>query len=323
LPLPALQRGLLLLLGLTSLLACAAGALRERNLHRLLGWFVGTQVGLVLLALGLDGSLARLAAPALLLNLMLTVLTGALAVAVLERLTGSADYTDLQSNTSLWLPGLLWAIAAASALGIPGLWGFWGRVWLFSVALDQAPWLLPPALAASVLLALACFAPLARFWREPSASTRPTIGPFLFVLLLGALPLPLLGAWPHLAWMGGLQAVNDVPERLPVSVTLQAGSIGVLVVAALLTLLLRRRSARPPLTDEDMIPTVLAPTTLGGSLAPLAHVGRPEPLGHRLWSGLLLLGQFAQRAIWLFEKRYYLAGVLIALVSLILLMAQG
>jgi NADH-quinone oxidoreductase subunit M len=323
LPLPALQQALLLLLGITSLLACAGGALREYNLRRMLGWLVGTQAGLVLLALGLDGALARLAAPALLLNLMLTILTGALAVAVLERLTGSADYTDLQTNTSLWLPGLLWALAAASALGIPGLWGFWGRLWLFDVTLDQAPWLLPPTLAASVLLALACLAPLARFWREPGEGTRPTMGPFLLVLLLGALPLPLLGLLPQLAWMGGLNQIADVPAQLPVSITTQAGSVGVVVVAALLVLLLRRRSERPALNDEDMTPTVLAPTALGNSLAPLAHVGRPEPLGQRLWSGLLLLGRLAQNGIWLFEKRFYLAGVLVALVSLILLMAQG
>jgi hypothetical protein len=38
---------------------------------------------------------------------------------------------------------------------------------------------------------------------------------------------------------------------------------------------------------------------------------------------LLLLGRLAQNGIWLFEKRFYLAGVLVALVSLILLMAQG
>jgi hypothetical protein len=44
---------------------------------------------------------------------------------------------------------------------------------------------------------------------------------------------------------------------------------------------------------------------------------------HGFWQGLLRLGAWARAAMALFEQRFYLAGVMLALISLVLLLAQG
>jgi NADH:ubiquinone oxidoreductase subunit 2 (subunit N) len=329
--LPLLQRSIIAVLGILSLLTCAAGALREHGMRRLLGWLAGAQAGLVLLALALDGPLAALAAPALLLNLSLTMLAGALAAAALEWLTGSDDFTSLQPDVDLRLPGLLWAVSGLSVLGIPASWGFWARLWLFEAASQRIPWIVPPVLAASILLALAYLGPLARFWwrgnkQEPLfslAALRASGNPFVLVLLLVLLLALALGLVPQLIWLAGLAQVPGAPAVLPVGELAQAVSIGAVLVLLLALLLLRRNLSRPVVKDEDMTPVVLAPDALAQRLSLLASAGYPTTALRRTWDGLQSAGIALQRGMALFEKRYYLAGVLLALISLIFLMSQG
>ncbi|NJL32901.1 MAG: hypothetical protein HC893_02420, partial [Chloroflexaceae bacterium] len=158
--LPRLWRGVLIGLGLIGLPACAAGALREVRMKRILAWMVGFQAASVVVALGVPHPLAALATSALLVNLALSTLVGTLAMAVLEWQTGSDDYTVIGGDPpalvdDLRLPAVLWGIAGLSALGLPGLWGFWGRVWLLEALGDYGVWLLVPVVVASVLAALA------------------------------------------------------------------------------------------------------------------------------------------------------------------------
>ncbi|NJO07539.1 MAG: hypothetical protein HC876_19605, partial [Chloroflexaceae bacterium] len=178
--LPRLWRGVLIGLGLIGLPACAAGALREVRMKRILAWMVGFQAASVVVALGVPHPLAALATSALLVNLALSTLVGTLAMAVLEWQTGSDDYTVIGGDPpalvdDLRLPAVLWGIAGLSALGLPGLWGFWGRVWLLErwattrcVAAGARSW------SASVLAALAiwclwrgCGRPVSTAARQP------------------------------------------------------------------------------------------------------------------------------------------------------------
>lgn len=324
-------------LGLLSLLACSAGALSAHGLRRMLGWLAGAQVGVVLLAAPLAGELATLAAPSLLINLALTTLAGALAAAVLERLTGSDDYTALQTDEAppvgdLWLPGLLWALAGASALGLPALWGFWGRRWLFEALVAHAPWAIPPLIIASLLAALAYLAPLARFWWQPttsktSALALPTLpaeaSPLQPLLVIAPLLLVVPGLIPWLVWSPALPLLPGAPAALPVDGPALVGGGLIAGGGLVLALLLRQGSSRRALPDEDMAPVVLAPDALAGAVAPLALPGHPAPLLRGIWAVLLLLGERLQAVMTLFERRYYLAGVMLAVISLILLMAQG
>ncbi len=321
-------------LGVLSMLVCAAGALREHGLRRMLGWQASSQMGLVFLAIGLQGPLAVLAAPALLVNLVVATVAGSLAVTVLERLTGSDDFTITTAVSRLWPAGVIWAIAAASALGLPPLWGFWGRRWLLNTAVLQAPWIVPLVIMASVLAALAYAGPLARFWGR--TGNAPPMTPLadgqdltalkiqdMVILALSVLPLVILGIVPHLAWRGWLAGIDGAPPALPAGALDQVAGVLLGLGGVVITImLLRYRSARRHMSDEDMTTVVLAPDALAHSLGWLIWLGYPGGLVRRVWQGLQLLSKGVATVLSPFEHHFYLAFVLLAIFSIILLMAQ-
>ncbi|MCG8348201.1 MAG: hypothetical protein MI924_10535 [Chloroflexales bacterium] len=336
-PLPEIWHIVLIITGLLGLLIASAASLREHSLRRLLGWQVSAQAGLVVFALGLTGPFATIAAPALLLNLMLTTLAGTLTVAMLERLTGSDDFTQIQSNAGLKFAGMSWLLAAASSLGLPPLWGFWGRHWLLAAASEQAPWAIPPLLAATILVMMVYLGPLARFWRLDISQKKLILVPadgaglglwappaYTQRISLGVaiVPILLLGLAPQLAWNGWLRSVPGAAQALPVSADLQFAVVGVAAVGAVLFFMVQRFvwTRRIP-TDDDMEPVILGPDALGSSIRPLAWLGRPERLLRRTWDGLLMASNATRAAMSIFEQRFYLAGVLLALIVIMLLMA--
>jgi NADH:ubiquinone oxidoreductase subunit 5 (subunit L)/multisubunit Na+/H+ antiporter MnhA subunit len=236
---------------------------------------------------------------------------------------------------------LVWGLAAASAVGLPPLWGFWGKRWLLDAAVIQAPWVVPPLLAASLLAAVAYLGPLAKFLGGGTSSRavveggedpaqadtqqRAALQPGdLLVLFLTLLPLLLLGIWPHPAWQNLLQAVPGTPATLPVSTPalIVNGSVGLLGLLVF-GLLLWRGSARRTLPDPDVSPVVLAPDALAQSLTFLSRLGRPDRVLQQLWRGLEFLSDSIAAALAPFEQRYYLAAVFLAVISVIVLMAQA
>jgi hypothetical protein len=68
--------------------------------------------------------------------------------------------------------------------------------------------------------------------------------------------------------------------------------------------------------------TAPPPVALADSLRWLSALAAPARLYGALWNALLALAQGVGRVLALFERRYYLAGVLLALISTILLLAQ-
>lgn len=332
--LPPVWRVVLVVLGTLSWVVCSAGALREHGLRRLLGWQASAQAGLVILAIGLAGPLATLAVPALIFNLALTTLAGSLAATALERLTGSDDFTQTAARVDLRVPGMLWGIAALSALGLPPMWGFWGRYWLLEGARADMPWVVPLVLATSVLAMLVYLGPLARLLRRDFGERvvlrddgsplplSPTGPGYLVVAVLVFAPLLGAGLVPQLAWDSWLRAMPDGPATLPVSSAARVVSVVSGVLGTLLVLLmLRYRSARRTLSDEDMTAVILAPDALAQSLSPLAWLGRPDGLMRHIWHGAQWLGRGVALLLAPFEQRFYLAAVLLAVISVILLMA--
>lgn len=322
----------LTLIGLLALLICSAGALGAGRARRLVGWQLSAQMGLALMAIGQGGAALGNAAPALLANAALTTLASALALAVLERRAGTDDLSAIRTPGPLALPGLAFLAAAASAIGLPGAWGMWARRWLLDDLLRAAPWSVPPLLAGSALMALAYIAPLAAFWRtgppSPEQPPRARIAlPTLAGPALAALPLLVAGVAPQLAWRGWLSGSQlalapDAPALAPALPGLPA-QIGLgCAAAALLALpyaLLRARANAGPPAAEAESAGVLVPQALGQSLRGLAALGAPDALFRRAWDGLLYACRALRRGLALFEQRYYLAGLLIALIVVIML----
>lgn len=333
-----LQRGLALLpampatwalilagIGTLGYLGSAAGSLGTERLRPLLSLIAGAQASAILVAAGLNGPLAALAGPTLLVTMILSTAAGGAAVSDLERNTGSDIYTSSEPGPQLRLAGLLWALTGAAALGLPPFLSFWGQRWLLESVLDQQPWLLPLLPAGAILLALAIAAPLLRFWAAADPR-RPTAAPGRIDLAAGLLALapPLLfGIAPQLAWPIWLNKLHSAPQTLPVSIGAQAGAIAAGLVGTLLAVLVAHSTPAREIEAESQHERArVAPQGLGAALAPLAWISNPEWLLNGLWDLLSISSRFLRVLVGLFEQRYYLLGVLVALVTIMLLMAQ-
>lgn len=326
-------------LGLLTLLASAAGALRERRVRPILGWQMSGQIGVLFVALGQNQVPLTVIAPPLLINAALTTLLSFTAVALLERRTGTDDLTLIKLPAPFRSQGLAFAVAAASAIGLPGTWGFWTRRWLFDELLATEPWLVAPLLAGSVLLGLSYLAPLVAFWRSSPGAAGATarqrdlaaFGAQTCTILL-AVPLLVLGVAPQLAWNGwGAAAQSDLlpiasgnaaPPVLPGSgAQIGYGFAAVLLLA--LPLALGRRVKRHEALDPELeLSGVQAPAAIGESLSPLAWIGSPNTVFERIWAATLWASGRLSWALGFIEQRYYLAGLMVAVVAVILLLLQ-
>lgn len=315
----------LVIVGSLGMVASAAGAYGERQLRPLLGWVSSAQASMVIVAAGLASTQAKLAGPALLLNLMLATIGGAAAIVDLERNTGSDLFAEGEPGPRLELTGALWAGASLAALGLPPFWGFWGRQWLFRAVLEETPWALPLLVAGASLMALALLMPLVRFWPAPDPRSRPA-APGQLDPISGGLslaPLLVLGIVPQLAGAFWISTQPSSADGLPIDLSTQVGVSGSgMVIVAIVLLIARLPITRQIAPSPEEETTQLAADALGESLRPLAWLGRADALLAAVWNGMLGISRLLQIMMSVFEQRYYLLGVLMALLTVMLLMAQ-
>ncbi len=227
-------------------------------------------------------------------------------------------------------------VGAASAVGLPGTWGWWARRWLLDGLVASTPWAVAPLLAGSALLALAYVAPLAAFWQSACTTAPPKqaaegrswtelAAPAGLVAM--ALPLLLLGIAPQVAWAGWLAAAQaalapDVPPHapaLPGAGGQALSAVAAVALVALPALGLRSQARRAVPNQEPQGTGIFTPQALGHSLRRLVWLATPVELLQGLWDALLNLSQATRRGLGLFEERYYMAGLMIALIIMILL----
>jgi formate hydrogenlyase subunit 3/multisubunit Na+/H+ antiporter MnhD subunit len=323
---PAVWNTALLWFGAFTVVAAASGALATTHLRAIAGWQLSAQAGALLMALGAGPLGLGVAAPALLLNCALTTLTAFLAIAALERRTGDDDLAAPGAGGPFVLPGIALLVAGASAVGVPGTLGFWSRLWLADALAVEAPALLAVLLAGSVLLALSYVAPLAAFWRRASRDDEaPTAHLGELPALVVVLPLLLAGAAPVVLWNGWLAGAarvlvpeaGDLRPALPGTIGTIASGVAAAALVVL-PLLVRRRPGRlTPDDDEIQAASVIPPAALGRSVAGLAEVARPAAL-RQAWEIALRASEALGRGLALFEQRYYLAGLVLALIGVLL-----
>ncbi len=335
--LPEVWRTALVIMGLFTMFVCGAGALNSYRLRQVIGWVMSAQSGLLLVVLGQSQTALTIIAPPLIMTIALTSLVSYTAAALLERRAGTDDIREIRLSEPLLAAGLALAIAIASALGFPGTWGFWPRQWLFDELGNSMPWAIAPVIAAHSLLAISCVYPVLALWRATPQRSREAPGfetPIAQICpLLAVAPLLVLGIGPQLGWRAwGEQTVRALllvepttvdPPRLPGILGMALGSLAVLGLVGL-PLLLVHRGRRKTLADPEVTTIgAPAPEALGTSLRGLAWLGAPSNVFGRAWEGLTRASKGLAWALGFFEQRYYVAGLMIALVAVVLLMLQG
>jgi len=131
---------------------------------------------------------------------------------------------------------------------------------------------------------------------------------------------------PQLAWNGWLAGLQDALAPGAGVPALPSGiAQGICLVAALLLIALppfarsRRYAAA---NDQPRQAGIAAPSALGESLRGLAWMAIAPEAFARAWRGLLWLSRGLRYGMALFEQRYYLAGLLIAVILVIMLFIQ-
>lgn len=306
------------LLGMVTMATCAAAAFGSHNAGKLLIWQHGAQQGMIMLVAAQTGLALSLVAPTLILVAMLSTLAGGLALAAIERYAGTSNMAELRLSGAQVLPGLILLVSSAAAAGLPGTWGFWGRVWFLNELTADRSWLAGPFLAASMILLASAITPIASILRrQPVARTsEPLSQSAALPAALIAIPLIVFGIAPQLAIRelanAGL-AAQITPNDL---VMLGMGLAMILfITTAFLIGQNRVRSGEPATAEQDAGPLPLA---LAESLRRFTWLAKPSVALNLSWSLLLNASQFV--FVWLrrVEDRYYIASLMVGLIIVIL-----
>lgn len=203
-----LHTGLLLAAALT-MLTGALAALAQDDLRRLLSFLVISEIGYMLMGLGLF-STQGVAATIFFALHVIVVTTGLFFVfGAIQVVAGSFRLHDL-GNLDVNRPGLapLFLLPALSLSGIPPLSGFIGKLWLVQAALDSKRYsLVAVALLVSLLTLYAMIKVWTQaFWTPSHAAVRKLCIPFgmcapaavlaALTVLLGVLAQPV-AAYAH------------------------------------------------------------------------------------------------------------------------------
>jgi multicomponent Na+:H+ antiporter subunit D len=161
---PDFTHGLILVVAALTMATGVLGAVAQTDTRRLLSFHIVSQIGYMILGLGLFTPLA-LAGTVFYLVHHIVVKTNLFLVAgAVRHLRGSFDLRRLggvwRTNPGL---GLLFLVPALSLAGIPPLSGFWGKLVLVKAGLDAEQWVVT-AVALGVSL-LTLFS-MTKIWNE-------------------------------------------------------------------------------------------------------------------------------------------------------------
>jgi multicomponent Na+:H+ antiporter subunit D len=173
-PIPSL----LVVVGALSALLGVLAALSEYELRRLLGFHIVSQVGYMVLGLGLLTSGAVAAAIFYLTHHILVKASLFYVADELERRNGTRDLRSMQSDQAR-NGGLaaLFLLAALSLAGLPPLSGFLAKIGLFEATLEARSWWTLTVLAVASFFTLASMLKVWRFAFEKGSSEGRGSGP--------------------------------------------------------------------------------------------------------------------------------------------------
>ena len=149
--------------GLT-MLAGALGALAQPELRRMLSFCVVSQIGYLLMGLGIMTPLSLAGSIFFMLHIMAAKSALFMATGIVARLTGTSDTDRLgRLYGSRPLLAIIYLIPALSVAGIPPLSGFWGKLALIRAGLEAGHYL---TVTAAVGVSILTLFYMVRSWSE-------------------------------------------------------------------------------------------------------------------------------------------------------------
>ncbi|MBM4412085.1 MAG: hypothetical protein FJ040_01355 [Chloroflexi bacterium] len=327
-------RNVLMVLAIISAVGTAVGAVSATRLRSLLGWHASNQYSLIILAAVSDTQVMVLGVPILLLSSLLTTSVIALAVGFIESSSNSDELTQLRPRLPIGVAGVMILVAVAASIGIPGTVGFVARWWMAEILLVRAPWTIIAMLVSGSLLGLAWSVALASIWRRMPRSMTATgmlksaipvrgtwIGPIAFggvLLLFGIFPQYIWSAWlvPLQGRLSG-DAALIVPS---VPTLFQQIGLVVMALAILVIPIIAGRLQQKAGASADQGAVTIPPQATAESLGVFMNMVQANWLLQSLWGFLIRFGNALQWIFRLGEDRYYVAGVVLGFILVVLLL---
>ena len=205
----AMQSLLLAVAGLT-MVTGVLGAVAQHEMRRLLAFHVVSQIGYLIMGLGLASPLALAGAVFFIVHVTLAKSALFLVGGIAQRLRGSFELDRLGGlyRDHPWI-SLLFLVPALALAGVPPLSGFWAKLLLVQAGLAGMHWWVTATALAVSLLTLFSMTKIwaAAFWSSlPDGATVGALTPRQ-VVLLGA-PAAALGLLTVLMGLGAGPAVT-------------------------------------------------------------------------------------------------------------------
>ena len=171
---PFLHNLLLLLAGLTMLVG-VLGAVAQNNVRRILSFHIVSQIGYMLMGLGLFSGLGLAGGIFYVIHHMIVKTALLMIGGALEVVGGTGDLKAMggQLRERPWL-ALIFLLAALSLAGIPPLSGFFSKLTLLTSALQQQEYAIA---AVSLVVSLLTLFSMTKIWTEVFWKPRPGVAP--------------------------------------------------------------------------------------------------------------------------------------------------
>ena len=183
---PALTHGLILAVAVLTMVTGVLGAAAQFEFRRVLSFHIVSQIGYMVLGLGLFTPLALAGTVFYLMHHIVVKTNLFLVGGIVKRLGGTLELGSLgglyRSRPGL---ALLFLVPALSLAGIPPLSGFWGKLVLVKAGLDSGHYAVTAIALAVSLLTLFSMTKLwnEAFWKEPPEGSAVATGRVPWTLL--------------------------------------------------------------------------------------------------------------------------------------------
>jgi len=328
-------RNVLMILAIISAVGTAVGAIGATRLRSLLGWHASNQYALLTLAAISDTQVMVLGVPILLISSVLTTSVIALAVGFIESSSNSDELTQLRPRMPIGVAGVMILVAVAASIGLPGTIGFVARWWMAEVLLVRAPWTIIAMLVSGSLLGLAWSVALSSIWRRlPRTITGAGmmksaiplwgtwIGPVVFgaiLLILGIVPQYIWSAW-LIPLQGRLSGDTTLIAPSMPSLFEQLGLVMMALAIIAIPIIAGRLQRRQGSTGADQGAVTIPPQATAESLGIFVSMVQANWLLKAVWEFLIRFGNSLQWIFRLGEDRYYVAGIVLGFIVVVLLL---